>query len=187
MKPICRSKNSPSCLLTPTFLAIGMSVISLIVLSFTCTAWADDPRRPRYSAGTNVKDLVAKGYRWVTVDGPYACATQNEVWQITSHRADLTELQMLQDGDGYYLIPGTLVQVIRDDHKGTRRLGLPPVGSSDLFALFAIYRSRYPGVDIRLVEHGGTWTYRHGHESIRWPLGGPVSEAARGAAVRHLR
>src|SRR5260221_12876889 len=32
----------------------------------------------------------------------------------------------------------------------------PPVGSSDLFApLFAIYRRRYPGVDIRLVEYGG--------------------------------
>jgi len=39
---------------------------------------------------------------------------------------------------------------------GTLRLGLPPVGSSELFApVFAIYRSRYPGVDIRLVEYGG--------------------------------
>jgi hypothetical protein len=36
---------------------------------------ADFPRLG-YSAGTNVKDLVAKGYRWVTVNGPYACATQ---------------------------------------------------------------------------------------------------------------
>jgi DNA-binding transcriptional LysR family regulator len=35
------------------------------------------------------------------------------------------------------------------------RLGLPPVGSSTLFApLFAIYRNRYPGIEIRLVEHG---------------------------------
>lgn len=40
--------------------------------------------------------------------------------------------------------------------RGTLRLGLPPVGSSMLFApLFAIYRKRYPGIDIRLVEHGG--------------------------------
>jgi DNA-binding transcriptional LysR family regulator len=39
--------------------------------------------------------------------------------------------------------------------RGTLRLGLPPVGSSTLFApLFAIYRNRYPGIDIRLVEHG---------------------------------
>jgi DNA-binding transcriptional LysR family regulator len=31
------------------------------------------------------------------------------------------------------------------------------VGSSTLFApLFAVYRSRYPGIDIRLVEHGST-------------------------------
>ena len=39
---------------------------------------------------------------------------------------------------------------------GTLRLGFPPVGSSELFApVFAIYRSRYPGVDTRLVEYGG--------------------------------
>ena len=44
---------------------------------------------------------------------------------------------------------------LRGLKRGTLRLGLPPVGSSTLFApLFAGYRNRYPGVDIRLVEHG---------------------------------
>jgi DNA-binding transcriptional LysR family regulator len=38
---------------------------------------------------------------------------------------------------------------------GTLRLGLPPLGASTLFApLFAIYRARYPGIEIRLTEQG---------------------------------
>jgi DNA-binding transcriptional LysR family regulator len=44
---------------------------------------------------------------------------------------------------------------LRGLKRGTLRLGLPPVGSSTLFApMFAAYRSRYPGVEIRLAEHG---------------------------------
>ncbi|PZO66831.1 MAG: LysR family transcriptional regulator [Paracoccus denitrificans] len=44
---------------------------------------------------------------------------------------------------------------IRGVRRGSLRLGLPPVGSSTLFApLFAIYRQRYPGVEVRLTEYG---------------------------------
>lgn len=44
---------------------------------------------------------------------------------------------------------------IRGLARGVLRLGLPPVGSSTLFApLFAVYRRRFPGIDVRLVEHG---------------------------------
>jgi len=45
---------------------------------------------------------------------------------------------------------------LRGLKRGTLKLGLPPVGSSTLFApLVADYRNRYPGIDIQLVEHGG--------------------------------
>lgn len=44
---------------------------------------------------------------------------------------------------------------IRGLKRGVLRLGLPPVGSSTLFApLFAVYRHRYPGIEVRLIEHG---------------------------------
>jgi DNA-binding transcriptional LysR family regulator len=49
----------------------------------------------------------------------------------------------------------TELDELRGLKQGTLRLGLPGGGASDLFApLFAIYRRRYPGVDIRLEEHG---------------------------------
>lgn len=47
------------------------------------------------------------------------------------------------------------VAEVRGLKRGVLRLGLPPVGSSVLFApLFAVYRRRYPGIEVRLVEHG---------------------------------
>jgi DNA-binding transcriptional LysR family regulator len=48
------------------------------------------------------------------------------------------------------------VAELRGLKRGTLRLGLPPVGSNILFApVFAAYRRRYPGIDIRLIEQGG--------------------------------
>ncbi|WP_339530729.1 LysR family transcriptional regulator [Pseudomonas mucidolens] len=39
--------------------------------------------------------------------------------------------------------------------RGVLRIGLPPVGSGELFAaMFALYRRRYPDIEIQLIEHG---------------------------------
>ena len=44
---------------------------------------------------------------------------------------------------------------LRGLKRGVLRLGLPPVGSGILFApLFTRFRKAYPGIDIRLIEHG---------------------------------
>ena len=94
---------------------IGMLVLSIINLSLLGSTLADDLPRMGYSDRTPVEDLAANGYRWVTVDGPYACATKQEVQQITSNRTDMIELQMVEEGRAYYLIPGTLVRVMQDD------------------------------------------------------------------------
>jgi hypothetical protein len=83
---------------------LAISVITAICLSLTRAALAD-----------NYNDLAAQGYRWVTVDGPYACTTEQDVQRIVAHRTDATELQLVQNIQCYYLIPGTIVQVIKED------------------------------------------------------------------------
>ena len=78
--------------------------MTAVGLGLICTALAD-----------NYRDLAAQGYRWVTVNGPYACGTDQDVQRIVGHRTDETELHMVEDIRCYYLIPGTIVQVIKED------------------------------------------------------------------------
>ena len=76
------------------------------------------------------------------------------------HRSRLTEVgeivyrravTILAQGDDLR----SELEELRGLKGGTLRLGFPLIGSNTLFARwFAVYRSRYPGVDIRLVEHG---------------------------------
>lgn len=45
---------------------------------------------------------------------------------------------------------------VRGLKRGTLRIGLPPVASSSIFAPILVrYRRLYPGIDVRLTEHGG--------------------------------
>jgi DNA-binding transcriptional LysR family regulator len=47
------------------------------------------------------------------------------------------------------------LEELRGLRRGVLRLGLPPIGSSTLFApLFTFYRQQFPEIEIRLVEHG---------------------------------
>ncbi|WP_336961373.1 LysR family transcriptional regulator [Sphingobium aquiterrae] len=79
----------------------------------------------------------------------------------TGHPPRLTDLgevvypravRMLADRDN---LSAELAE-LRGLTRGTLRLGLAPVASSSLFApLLARYRSAYPGIEVRLTEHGG--------------------------------
>jgi hypothetical protein len=83
---------------------LTIAIISAVSLSATCSAPAND-----YGA------LAARGYRWVSVHGPYASTTEQYVKRLTDDRAGATEAQILEDEKAYYLIPGTIVQVIKED------------------------------------------------------------------------
>jgi hypothetical protein len=69
------------------------------------------------SAGlaVNYDDWIRQGYRWVTADGPFACVSKDDLRLITKERSDELELKMIEQLRAYYLIRGTMVQVITED------------------------------------------------------------------------
>ena len=60
-------------------------------------------------------DLAAKGYRWVSIDGPYAYFSRDDLPQIGQHRREGKEFELIEQLRAYYLIPGTVVRVIQKD------------------------------------------------------------------------
>jgi hypothetical protein len=85
----------------------------------------------RIAFADSYSHLAAQGYRWVTVDGPYACTTERDVQRMIGHRTDATELQVVEDIRCYYLIPGTIVQVIKEDPaNGMSEIRLPSASRS---------------------------------------------------------
>ena len=65
--------------------------------------------------GDNFGALAAQGYRWVTIDGPYACITEQDAKRIAAHHNDAIELHVVENIECYYLIPGAIVQVVEED------------------------------------------------------------------------
>jgi hypothetical protein len=92
------------------------------------------------------KDLAAQGYRWVAVDGPYACPSKDDLREIAKHRTDRIELEMVQDLRAYYLIRGVIVQVVQEDTAlGMSEVHLP--GGFRTFWTLTRFLSRSPVTD----------------------------------------
>jgi hypothetical protein len=79
-------------------------VIAAAFTYLTSTALAD-----KYS------DLAAKGYRWVTTDGPFACASKDDVQRILKNQSDENKVRMISQGGVYFLIRRVIVQVLQED------------------------------------------------------------------------
>jgi hypothetical protein len=89
------------------------------------------------------KDLAAQGYRWVIVDGPYACPLKDDLQEITRHRTDLLEVKMVSDLRAYYLIRGVIIQVVQEDAaSGMSQVHLP--GGFRTFWTLTRFLSRSP-------------------------------------------
>ena len=87
------------------------------------------------ASATKYDDLVAKGYRWSTADGPYACVAKEDVPKMTGHPADSVILKMVEQVKVFYLTPGTIVQVTEEDsHTGTSKIRLAGI-TVDLWTL----------------------------------------------------
>jgi hypothetical protein len=82
-----------------------ISFMTAVSLGLICTVLGGD----NYSA------LAAQGYRWVAINGPYACITEQDAKRIAAHHTDATELQVVENIECYYLIPGTIVQLIKEE------------------------------------------------------------------------
>jgi len=63
----------------------------------------------------NYDDLLKQGYRWVTFDGPYACVSVDDLRKVTRGGGDELQLKLVEQLKAYYLIQGTMVQVIKED------------------------------------------------------------------------
>src|ERR1700738_4198413 len=61
----------------------------------------------------NYEDLVAEGYRWAKIDGPYACPTKEDLREITSDPSVIKKVHIIEQIRAYFLIQGALVKVIK--------------------------------------------------------------------------
>jgi hypothetical protein len=97
---------------------------AVVVMSFDSRAFAD-----------KYEDLVAKGFRWATADGPYAAVAKEDAVRVAGHLSDSEILKMVEQVKVYYLTPGTLVQLVSEDKKaGLSEIRMAGI-TSDLWTL----------------------------------------------------
>ncbi len=96
-------------ILLRSFAAAGIAAIITGTGQNPASASERSAVRDKYS------DLVAKGYRWTTADGLYACVSKDDVHRMVNNPGDEVKLKMVEEVKAYFLIPGTIVQVTEED------------------------------------------------------------------------
>ena len=92
-------------------------------------------------------DLVAQGFRWSSVHGPYACVSKDDVRRMVNNPSDKVILKMVEQVKAYFLTTGALVQVIEEDpHSGLSKVRVAGI-TVELWTLTK-FLSRYPIKDI---------------------------------------
>jgi hypothetical protein len=86
-----------------------MKVLQIICMATVAVGLAPAALADKYD------DLAAKGYRWVSVDGPFGFRARDDLRHIVQDRSRGEELKLIEQLRAYYLLPGTLVQVIQAD------------------------------------------------------------------------
>ena len=82
------------------------------------------------SAGlaANYDELITQGYRWVTVDGPLACVSKDDLRQMVGKPSDELQLKMVEEVRTYYLIKGTMVRVVTEERSsGLSQINIPGI------------------------------------------------------------
>src|SRR5215472_12505593 len=71
-------------------------------------------------------DLTRQGYRWVSVDGPLACVSKDDLRQMVGKPSDELRLKMVEEIRAYYLIRGTVVRVVLEEKSsGLSQISIP--------------------------------------------------------------
>src|SRR5580693_7859274 len=90
----------------------SMKICTILAVAAAAIALASSALGDKYS------DLVARGFRWATADGLYACVSKDDVRRMVNNptppAGDEVELKMVEQVKAYYLIPGTIFEVTED-------------------------------------------------------------------------
>ena len=82
------------------------------------------------SAGlaANYDELIRQGYRWVTVDGPFACVSKDDLRQMIEKPSDELTLKMVEEIRAYYLVKGSMVRVVaQETSSGLSQIYIPGI------------------------------------------------------------
>jgi hypothetical protein len=91
-------------------------------------------------------NLIERGYRWVTVNGPYACPTRDDLREIVKNYGDEKQLDLAKQLRAHSLVEGTIVQVVQNDTaSGMSQIRITGI-ATDLWTLTK-FLSRRPVAD----------------------------------------